>query len=143
MTILNSLAVLVLATTPTTQYSVDATREGLVGKKTATGHVIEANDIFVALPSRSALNRTVEIEYNGKKYRAKVLDVGPHNTHDDYWNHGGVPKAAQGIREPGIKGGPPKNGAGIDISDGLWAKMGLTQKIGMIHVKWRFVDEAK
>src|SRR5947208_4535106 len=37
-------------------YEIFATREGLVGGHTASGHVIVANDHFVALPSRRGLS---------------------------------------------------------------------------------------
>src|SRR5947208_11663689 len=56
-----------------------ATREGLVGKTTAGGHVITENDHFVALPSRKALNRSVIVSYHGKSVTAPVLDIGPWN----------------------------------------------------------------
>ena len=34
----------------------------------------------------------------------------------------------------------PTNEAGIDISDGLWQKFGLTKRTGSIQVEWYFVD---
>jgi hypothetical protein len=64
---------------------VKATREGLVGQKTATGWAIDKETPFVALPSGKALHKWVEIKNpaNGKTCRAQVLDVGPWNEHDD------------------------------------------------------------
>ena len=56
-----------------------ATREGLVGRTTSSGHVIQPNDHFVALPSKSALGRTVTVIYQGHSQTAPVLDVGPWN----------------------------------------------------------------
>src|SRR5919202_2508868 len=65
-----------------------ATREGLVGRLTASGHVIGANDRFVALPSRSALGKTVSLAYKGKTTQAPVLDIGPWNKDDAWWEAG-------------------------------------------------------
>jgi hypothetical protein len=74
-------------------YRVFATREGLVGRTTANGHVITARDHFVALPSRRALSPRDSNQYsvrvcadNGRCETAPVWDVGPWNTRDDYWN---------------------------------------------------------
>ena len=59
-----------------------ATREGLVGARTANGHVIESNDRFVALPSRKVLNQlggndyTVTIHYKGRSATVPVWDWG-------------------------------------------------------------------
>lgn len=83
--------------TPTTRASafsarVYATREGLVGHTTANGHVIQANDHFVALPSRRALSPNGSGQYSvqvcgpARCETAPVWDVGPWNTHDDHWN---------------------------------------------------------
>ncbi len=71
-----------------------ATREGLIGRTTANGHVIKSTDVFVALPSGKGLcpsdkNNiyTVNITYNGKPMtNIPVWDVGPFNIYDDYWN---------------------------------------------------------
>jgi hypothetical protein len=69
-----------------------ATREGLVGARTANGHVIEPNDRFVALPSRRVLNElggydyTVTIHYKGRSATVPVWDLGPWNIRDNYWD---------------------------------------------------------
>ena len=121
-------------------FTVQATREGLIGRRTATGHVITPTDIFVALPDRSALNRTVAVSYNGKTISARVLDVGPWNTTDPYWRAEGVPAAARGVRMGRMaRYGPPKNKAGIDLSDGLWDAFGENRAVGVITVTWRFL----
>ncbi len=62
-----------------------ATREGLVGKTTAAGHLITPDDHFVALPSRKALNKSVIVSYHGKSVTAPVLDIGPWNRDDAWW----------------------------------------------------------
>lgn len=84
-----------------------ATRIGLVGETTANGHVIRANDHFVALPSRRGLasrgggEYTVRVCSTGalgpegkgdtESHEARcaylpVWDVGPWNITDDHWN---------------------------------------------------------
>lgn len=130
-------------------YHVFATREGLVGGKTANGHVIQDHDHFVALPSRRALAPRDSSDYSvrvcaptGRCAFAPVWDVGPWNTRDDYWNPGperqqwgdlpqGVPQA-QAAHGGGYNGGKDQydrkvaNPAGIDLGDGLfWDALGL------------------
>jgi hypothetical protein len=133
----------------TLSYRVFATREGLVGGKTANGHVIRDHDHFVALPSRRALAPRGSSDYSvkvcaptGRCAFAPVWDVGPWNTRDDYWNPGhqrqqwgdlpqGVPQA-QAAHDGGYNGGKDQydrrvaNPAGIDLADGLfWDALGL------------------
>jgi hypothetical protein len=130
-------------------YHVFATREGLVGGKTANGHVIRDHDHFVALPSRRALAPRGTSDYSvkvcaptGRCAFAPVWDVGPWNTRDDYWNPGhrrqqwgdlpqGVPQA-QAAHDGGYNDGKDQydrrvaNPAGIDLADGLfWDALGL------------------
>src|SRR5919202_3175314 len=63
-----------------------ATREGLVGRKTANGHIVVDHDRFVALPSKRVLNPLdgrdfqVRLSYKGRTAVAPVWDVGPWNT---------------------------------------------------------------
>lgn len=126
-----------------TWYEVYATREGLVGGKTATGHIIREDDVFVALPDRSALRRWVEVEYLGRRVVAQVLDVGPWSIEDPYWLRDGVPLAERGLRRPIIwmeKYGKPKNKAGIDLSNGLWRELGIPWSKGIVKIKWRWVE---
>ncbi|KPV49379.1 hypothetical protein SE17_32995, partial [Kouleothrix aurantiaca] len=76
-------------TAPT--YTVFATREGLVGHRTANGHRIQARDRFVALPSASVVASNggtefqVRVTYRGRSVVLPVWDVGPWNTRDNYW----------------------------------------------------------
>jgi hypothetical protein len=133
-------------------YRVFATREGLVGGRTANGHIIGNRDHFVALPSRRGLNATaggrtyqVRVCYQrtGRCETAPVWDVGPWNTRDDYWNPSstrqmwkslpqGTPEA-QAARLNGFNGGRDEfgrvvaNPAGIDLADGtFWDGLGMT-----------------
>lgn len=130
-------------------YRVFATREGLVGRKTANGHVIGKRDHFVALPSRRSLSPRGRSDYSvkvcapsGRCAFAPVWDVGPWNTRDDYWNPGrqrqqwgdlpqGLPQA-QAAHQTGYNGGKDQydrrvaNPAGIDLGDGVfWDALGL------------------
>jgi hypothetical protein len=137
------------AITPRASYRVFATREGLVGGVTANGHRIVPEDQFVALPSRRALSPNGSGDYSvrvcndaGGCATVPVWDVGPWNTKDDYWNPPdqreqwkdlpqGRP-AAQAAFEDGYNGGRDgfgrqvKNPAGIDLADGTFHALGLT-----------------
>jgi hypothetical protein len=120
-----------------------ATREGLVGKTTAGGHLVTAGDHFVALPSRKALNRSVIVSYRGKSVTAPVLDIGPWNRDDAWWEVGAargqfpdlprfVPEAWAAY-ENGYNDGRDGSGryvtfpAMIDLSDGVYADLGMQQ----------------
>lgn len=120
-------------------FGVWASREGLVGGTTATGHTIADGDVFVALPDRSALGRVVEVWANGRTALAPVWDVGPWSIHDPYWDGGRPPLAERGERSP-VSWGAARNPAGIDLSDGLWDSLGLDRGAGLVVVLWRFVD---
>ena len=119
-----------------------ATREGLVGRSTASGHVIQNNDHFVALPSRSALGKTVTLAYKGKTTQAPVLDIGPWNKDDAWWEAG--PSRGQFKDLPqwmpevwaawnnGYNNGRDGTGrfvsfpAMIDLADGVYADLGMS-----------------
>jgi hypothetical protein len=134
--------------TPRASYRVFATREGLVGGTTADGHVITENDQFVALPSSRALDADGKGDYTvrlctdaGRCAIVPVLDVGPWNTDDDYWNAApprqrwsdvpqGTPEAQVAFQnhyhdgQDGF-GRQVKNPAGIDVADGTFHALGL------------------
>ncbi|MFC7934793.1 hypothetical protein ACFU2J_00930 [Streptomyces sp. NPDC057387] len=151
---------------PTTRASafsarVYATREGLVGHTTANGHVIQANDHFVALPSRRALSPNGSGQYSvqvcgpARCETAPVWDVGPWNTHDDHWNPSsvreqwkdlpqGLPEA-QAAYEDGYNGGRDEfgrqvaNPAGIDLADGTFYNVGLNDN-GWVTVTYLWTE---
>jgi hypothetical protein len=132
-----------VAATPrsATQFQVYATREGLVGQTTANGHVIVPHDHFVSLPSWHVLSAkgtgdfSVRVCAGTRCVYEPVWDVGPWNTHDDYWNAAreqwhdlpaGVSEA-QAASKQGYNGGHDQYGrqvlnpAGIDLADGtIW-----------------------
>jgi hypothetical protein len=127
-------------------FRIYATREGLVGGRTANGHVIKPRDRFVALPSWRVLNRRgehdyqVRVSYGGRSVVLPVWDIGPWNTRDDYWSPDremwrdlplGLPQA-QAAYQNGHNGGRDQFGRrpalpnGIDIADGaFWDDLGL------------------
>jgi hypothetical protein len=120
-----------------------ATREGLVGRTTASGHVITENDHFVALPSRKALNKSVIVSYRGKTVTTTVLDIGPWNRDDAWWEVGAARGQFQDLPrfvpevwaafENGYNGGRDGTGrfvtfpAMVDLGDGVYADLGLQQ----------------
>jgi hypothetical protein len=135
------------ATPGNTELRVYATREGLVGRTTANGHVIVPHDHFVSLPSWNSLSPkgtgvfSVRVCVAGRCVYEPVWDVGPWNTHDDYWNvpreqwrdlPPGVPEAQaayQGGYNTGLDqyGRLVLNPAGIDLADGaVWDGLRLT-----------------
>jgi hypothetical protein len=122
-------------------FSVYGTREGLVGARTANGHIIQERDHFVSLPSWTALNDAGQSDYmvkitapNGRTATAPVMDVGPWNFKDNYWHNPrnefkdlpvGVPQAEKAYLEKhngGLNenGGRVGNPSGIDIGDGTY-----------------------
>jgi hypothetical protein len=117
---------------PSSWQTVYATREGEVGKRTATGLVITPGALFVALPHPIALGKHVEVRYRQRAVVVPVLDVGPWNVDDEYWAHGRRP-AAENHRG---RYRAPTNRAGIDLSDGVFASLGLHDND---YVEWRFV----
>jgi hypothetical protein len=113
---------------------VKATREGLIGGKTASGYVVETHVPFVALPCVMALRRWIRIRRTGgagqviAECEAIVLDVGPHYTTDlPYVFHG---------RRPRAESQPGGNGAGIDLGEKVWSLLGMTDNT---DVEWEFL----
>ena len=111
-----------------------ATREGEVGKKTSTGLVIQPDSLFVALPHPMALHKHVEIRYGTLTVVAQVLDVGPWNTDDAYWKTSTRPASERAHGKYRV----PSNHAGIDLSDAVYAALGLPDND---VVAWRFVHK--
>jgi hypothetical protein len=128
-------------------YSVFATREGLVGHRTANGHRIRPRDRFVALPDWDVLSSNggnefqVRVTYHDRSVVLPVWDVGPWNTHDDYWSPKrryddlpvGQPMAHAAYHQR-YNGGRDEFGRrirmpnGIDIADGaFWDDLGMTK----------------
>jgi hypothetical protein len=130
-----------------TLISVKATREGLVGQKTATGYLIEKDTPFVALPSDAALRQWVLVRNprTGKQIKALVLDIGPWNIHDHRyvfqeatmdWSLKEIPTIRPQAESGTDKFGRTTNHAGIDLSERVWLELGM---VGNDTVDWAFV----
>ncbi len=140
-----------------------ATREGLVGRTTANGHIVRRNDRFVALPSRRALSSLggteyqVRLTYQGRSVVVPVWDVGPWNIRDDHWNPSsrreqwrdlpqGVPQAQAAFLN-GYNGGRDgfgrrvSNPAGIDLADGVFSGALRMRDNDWISVEYLFSPE--
>lgn len=131
--------------------TVKATREGLIGGKTATGYVIDRIVPFVALPSWRALHRFVRVRnpLNGKQTLAIVLDVGPWNEADDRYVFQPVTVAPLSpavqdlpIVRPAAESGKDTRGrttnhAAIDLSEAVWEALGMKDNT---TVHWEFAD---
>jgi len=116
--------------------TVFASREGLVGKKTAIGWAIDTIVPFVALPSRHALRRAVLVRNpaTGFQVEALVLDVGPWNINDDDYVFGNPQKRPQS--ETGVDMfGRKTNKAGIDLGEWIWHAIGMLDNG---PVEWQF-----
>src|SRR4051794_25483550 len=132
---------------PAPTFTVFATREGLVGHRTANGHRIRARDRFVALPFTGALASDggaefqVRVTYGDRSVVLPVWDVGPWNTRDDYWSptrrYGDLPAGqpmAHAAYNQGYNNGRDEFGRrirtpnGIDIADGaFWDDLGMRE----------------
>lgn len=108
------------------------------GSKLATGQKNTANTlIFVALPCKSALRKTVTVfspQTNKTIKNVPVLDVGPWSTKDPYWKTHSRP-LAESYKSNKYK--KTTNTAGIDLSLALCNKLGLKYPYKGI-VEWNF-----
>ncbi len=136
-------------------YKIRATRLGMVGGRTANGHIITRNDRFVALPSWRSLNShggheySVRITYQGRSVVAPVWDVGPWNTRDNYWssNRERYSDLPQGWPQDhaayydNYNGGYAEKGyvrfpTAMDVGDGLWYELGIDGDQGSVEVTY-------
>ncbi len=134
-------------------FKVHVTRQGMVGGRTANGHIITKNDYFVSLPCWCALNKKGETNYsvrltaNGRSVVVPVWDVGPWNTKDNYWDPSpqrtfsdlrqGYPQDHAAFYD-GYNGGVAAKGkvkfpTAIDIGDGAFRELGLGGARGQVE----------
>lgn len=125
--------------------TVLATREGLQGRKMATGLPVDDHVPFVALPSTHALRLWVRLRNprNNKSCKALVLDVGPWNTGDHSYVFQAAtmgPQLATPVRPQSETGedlmGRPTNHAGIDLGEWVWQALGMTDND---QIQWEFI----
>jgi hypothetical protein len=147
---------------PTPAARVYASRIGLVGGRTANGHVIVERDRFVALPSSSVLSSRaghefqVRITYRDRSAIAPVWDVGPWNQNDDYWavSRRGAPDLPRFLPQAEaalswghnsghtlLTGRQVTSPAAIDLADGLfWDDLGMIQS-DWVQVEFLWLTE--
>lgn len=141
-------------------YRLRVTRQGMVGGRTANGHIITENDVFVSLPSPRALSSLGGDEYqvrlsaNGRSIIAPVYDLGPWNYRDDYWNVNretyrdlpvGWPQDHAAYYE-GHNGGKADKGAvrfptAVDIGDGAYWALGLDGAQATVNVTFLWLGK--
>lgn len=89
----------------------------------------------VALPDRLPAGPRPKVKVTnratGKSVMCDIVDVGPWNTDDPYWQTGGRPQAESGID----RHGRPTNQAGIDLTPAAAQAIGLAGK-GLVD--WEF-----
>ena len=114
---------------------VKATREGLVGGKTASGYIIDKVVPFVALPSNAALRQKIRVRnpLNNKTIEALVLDIGPWNIDDNAYVFGGERPLAESGKD---KFNRVTNKAGIDLGEKVWTYLEMGDNT---EVEWEFV----
>lgn len=125
-------------------YHIRATRMGMVGGRTANGHIIQPKDWFVSLPSFRSLSSKGGSEYmarlsfKGKSVVVPVWEVGPWNVRDDYWNVDRERYADLPVGWPqdhaayydGYNNGWAEKGkvrfpTAADVGDGAWVALGI------------------
>jgi peptidoglycan hydrolase-like protein with peptidoglycan-binding domain len=98
------------------------------------GHVITDDELGVALPFRFGGARpTVRVfnPVNGASVVCDIVDVGPWNSNDPYWETGGRPQAESGMAQDGRR----TNLAGIDLTPAAARQLGID---GKGEVQWEF-----
>ncbi|NNJ09918.1 hypothetical protein EKD04_006220 [Chloroflexales bacterium ZM16-3] len=120
-------------------FRIRATRQGMIGGRTANGFVIPPHARFVSLPCWCALSSKggdeykVRITYRGRSTVVPVYDVGPYSARDDYWNtqRKGYPDLERGwpmdhaAYYEGYNGKQADKGyvrfpTAMDVGDGAW-----------------------
>jgi hypothetical protein len=103
------------------------------------GHVISEDELGVALPFFFRGPRPKVRVINpatGSSVACDIVDLGPWNTNDPYWETGGRPQAESGIARDGRK----TNSAGIDLTPAAARAVGIVDKG---EVEWEFVGPSE
>jgi uncharacterized protein (TIGR02594 family) len=96
-------------------------------------HSINDDELGVALPARFTGARPKVRIFNGSRaVECEIVDVGPWNTNDKYWETGTRPQAESGIDRMGRT----TNRAGIDLTPAAARTIGISGK-GLVD--WEFV----
>jgi hypothetical protein len=102
-------------------------------------HVISEDELGVALPSFFRGTRPKVRVVNpetGKSVVCDIVDLGPWNTNDPYWETGGRPQAESGT----ALDGRTTNLAGIDLTPAAARSIGID---GKGKVEWEFVGPSE
>ena len=106
---------------------------GDLNRSAYDNHVVTDDELGVALPYRFPGARPkVRVTKDGRSVTAEIVDVGPWNTDDPYWQTGTRPQAESGTD----KSGRSTNHAGIDLTPAAARAIGLA---GKGAVDWEFV----
>ncbi len=106
-------------------------------------------DLAGALPAKTALGKFVTVRYpkTGKQVTVMIVDVGPWNIDDPYWQKdGGRPDVeANGYSRMAKYAGKRTNLAGIDLSYETWFRLGVPRPRAFSgqhsdYVDWWFVE---
>jgi hypothetical protein len=105
----------------------------------AYGGMVAPGSPGVALPFRFSGSRPrVRVFFNGKSCDCDIVDVGPWNIADPYWqSFGARPQAETGTDTSGRR----TNKAGIDLTPAAWSALGVSSPDSAKEtVDWDFVD---
>jgi hypothetical protein len=98
-------------------------------------HFITDTELGCALPARFGSPRPkVRVIKGDRSVVCSIVDVGPWNTRDPYWEHGARPQAESGVDLIGRR----TNKAGIDLTPAAAHAIGLN---GIDLVSWEFVGD--
>jgi hypothetical protein len=99
-------------------------------------HKITDTELGVALPFHFSEPPRVRVFANGKSVECAVIDVGPWNIKDAYWQTGSRPQSESGTDSTGRK----TNHAGIDLTPAAAHAIGIEGK-GVVD--WEFTTNTK
>lgn len=112
----------------------------------AYGVMVDGNQPGVALPWKfRGPRQKVELKFNGRKVIADIVDVGPWNIKDQYWETDARPLAEHQYEEGDVdfKGRHVTSPAGIDLTPRAMDLLGVPGKPGMrsCRIDWQFTDQ--
>ncbi len=122
------------------QENITATVFGDDGHNAAYGFRLDNTSPGVALPFRFSGTRPrvrVSNAHTGASVDCDIVDVGPWNTHDPYWQTGTRPQAETGTDLGQVSAPRHTNGAGIDLTPAAAAAIQIDGK-GLVN--WSFID---
>jgi hypothetical protein len=107
--------------------------------------IIDSNKPGAALPYHfPGTPPIIRAFWRGKTVDCPIVDVGPWNTNDPYWDHVGRPASEAQYTNKTVaqNGRVPRNPAGIDLTPGAWAALGKTGDLDDVQdtISWDFVS---